>query len=499
MKRARGFLLGVLSLLCAAGWRSHADFVLISEQQEVQIGQDAAKAVEQEYGFYKGTPGLQEYVNQMGQRLVSVCNRKSITYHFQVVDSPVINAFALPGGFVYVTRGILARINSEDELAMVMGHELAHVTNRHGAQEMSKGIVAQLGVGIFGTFQPELAQKYGPYASTALGLAMLGYSRGMESEADAYGMTYAIKAGYNPRGALKLFQMFESIEQHEPTQMERFLLSHPPTKERLAYAQDRVAQTAKQDGAFVDRPLKRDQYLRRIDGLQLGMASGDRVIQGGNFYQKAQRVSFSYPDAYGANLNPKEGEVELSRVVQAQNQQTAYIVGLEALPAKGAGDPESFLNAYLQGWQVPHQSKASDNLVTASGVPMRIRILDLSPKEGQFRMALGCFLRAQTAFLLYGYTSLAAFPQAKGEFQSILKSARFIGDQEIASLRPMKLRLVQAGAGDTWASLSQREWGKSELAPKLAAYNGTFSTDKQPGPGMLLKIPDKRDLNRPMG
>jgi predicted Zn-dependent protease len=492
---ARRALMALLVALSLGALQSRSELILISEKQEIEIGREGAQAVEKEYGLYKGTPGLSEYVNKVGQRLVQNCDRKNITYYFKVADTPMINAFALPGGYVYVTRGILARLSSEDELAIVMGHELAHVTQRHGAQQMSKGMVAQLGIGLLGAFKPGAAEKYSAAAGTALGLAMLGYSRGMETEADTFGMTYAIKSGYNPRGAIKMFQMFTGLEGHEPSAMERFLLSHPPTKERLAYAEQRTAATAKQDHAFVERPLKRDAYLRRIEGLQLGQASGSRIIQGGTFYQKAHKLAFSFPDAYSANLNPQQGEVELGRIVRGQSGETQYVVGFEANAAAGAATADQYLRAYVGQLKMKSQERAAEDLTTDGGIPLRLRVYDLAPeKSPPLRIVLGAAMKGKTAYVLYGYTDAASFPQAKEEFRTILKSLRPLSDQEAASLKSGSLKLVAAKAGDTWASLCQREYGKPQLANKLAMYNGVYNPERQPEAGLLLKIPDKASL-----
>lgn len=217
-------------------------FVLISKDQEVQIGRESSVAVEKEFGVYKAQPALASYVSQVGQKLVAQCGRQDIAYHFTVLDTSVINAFALPGGYIYVTRGILARMNSEDELAAVMGHELAHVALRHGAQEISRQTVAQLGLQALSILKPGLGQSMGQYAGVALNLAFLGYSRDLESQADDYGITYAEAAGYNPRGAAKMFQMFKAIEGGEPGTMDKFLASHPPTTQRLTYANGRIGQ-----------------------------------------------------------------------------------------------------------------------------------------------------------------------------------------------------------------------------------------------------------------
>jgi len=471
-----------------------SEIMLISEAQEAQIGAEAAKQIQQEFGHYQGLPGLNAYVSEVGRKLAAHSRRKNLTYRFQVLDTPVINAFALPGGYVYVTRGILARMSSEDELAAVIGHEMTHVDARHSASQLSKQALAGFGLTALSILSPDVAQKAGGLVDASLQLAFLGYSRDDEREADEGGITYMEAAGYNPRGAAKMFHMFLALEEKEPSSMERFLLSHPPTQERLEYAEARIAKLAATHPKQAAKDLRREAFLRKIEGLDLGQSRGDKVIAGGVLTLKTPRAAVDAPDAYTPNLSPPEGEALFVRDVKLSGgASTRYTLGVEVIPTRGLGR-QAFIQDYLKKVEVPHQVRSSDTLPTKGAGTMDLRALDLTVEGGTLRAMMGFAFREGTAFVLYGYTRDADFPAAKEEFRSFLASLRYPSAQEIQSVKSPKLRLVTARTGDTWTALARREYGKEGPAPRLALYNGIFNPDKQPEAGMLLKIPEKQFL-----
>ncbi len=163
----------------------------MSEAQELQIGQESDVQVRQEMGVYDD-PELQHYVESVGMRMTQSSQRPNLPWHFTIVDSPAVNAFALPGGYIYVTRGILAYLNDEAQMAGVLGHEIGHVTARHAAQQYSKATAAQFGLGLGAIFSPYARAASGA-AQSGLGLLFLKYSRDDELQADRLGAEYAAK------------------------------------------------------------------------------------------------------------------------------------------------------------------------------------------------------------------------------------------------------------------------------------------------------------------
>ena len=200
--------------------------VLVSEGQEIALGAQSHVQAQGEYGFLD-QPAVQAYVQQAGKKLAAVSHRPNLDWHYTAVDSPVINAFAIPGGYVYFTRGILAYLNSEAELAGVMGHELGPVTARHSVTQMTRSQVAQIGLGAASILSPTIG-KFGDAAGSGLGLWFLKFSRDDERQADQLGVEYAARAGYDPREASNFFDVLRRLsETSDRDTMPGWLSSHP--------------------------------------------------------------------------------------------------------------------------------------------------------------------------------------------------------------------------------------------------------------------------------
>lgn len=213
-----------------------SELSLVSEQQELAIGaQQYAPARQSQGGDYEVDPGLTAYVNQVGQRLASVSDRK-LPYEFKVLNNSVPNAWALPGGKISVNRGLLTELKSESELAAVLGHEIVHAAARHGAQQMSKGMLLQ--VGVAGVTIAAQGEEYGGLVQMGAGvgaqLLSQKYGRDAERESDYYGMQYMVRAGYDPQGAVDLQRTFVKLsEGRQQDWLSGMFASHPPSQERV--------------------------------------------------------------------------------------------------------------------------------------------------------------------------------------------------------------------------------------------------------------------------
>src|SRR5262245_4621005 len=185
------------------------EIVLVSQSQEIAMGQESDQQVRAEYGF-ANHPISQAYIQTLGRKLVAVSHRPDLEWHFTVVDSPVVNAFAIPGGYIYLTRGILAYIHNEAELAAVMGHEIGHVTARHTVRQLTRTRLAPIGLGVGGALSPTFGQ-FGDVARNAVGVLFLRFSRDDEREADRLGVEYAARAGYDPREVSRFFEVLRHL------------------------------------------------------------------------------------------------------------------------------------------------------------------------------------------------------------------------------------------------------------------------------------------------
>ncbi|MEP6574617.1 MAG: M48 family metalloprotease, partial [Gemmatimonadota bacterium] len=194
---ASALALGLLATCARNPVTGNNELSLVSESQEIEMGKQATVGVQQTIGYYND-PALQAYVSALGKTLAAKTERPNLPWEFHVVDDPAVNAFAIPGGFIFVTRGLMSAVTNEAELATVIGHETGHVAARHSVEDISKQQIAQLGLGIGSILSPTVA-KYGAAASQGLGLLFLKFSRDHEAQADELGFKYALADGYDVR------------------------------------------------------------------------------------------------------------------------------------------------------------------------------------------------------------------------------------------------------------------------------------------------------------
>ena len=257
---------------------------LLSESQEVELGKQAKQEAEQAYGIYKEKPELNQYIADIGKRLSAESGRASLPWSYEIVDDASVNAFALPGGPVFITRGILGHLNTEAELAAVLGHETGHVAARHSANQMSKQQVAQIGLGIGSILSPAVASAAGA-ASAGLQLLFLKYSRDDETQADELGFRYMTKVGYDPRQMVPLFEMLDGVSKAAGAgKTPEWLQTHPDPGNRLEATQQRkalvgepflrrlVAETERRPARLEShrRAEERGLVSRGLDQMELG-------------------------------------------------------------------------------------------------------------------------------------------------------------------------------------------------------------------------------------
>ena len=273
MRRILNILL-LLSFVFMIGCAVHPvtgkkEIRLLSTGQEVALGKETAQQVVNEFGVYDD-PELHEYINEVGQKLVDVCERTEIAYYFTVLDTPMVNAFAAPGGFIFVTRGILKELDDEAELAGVMGHEIGHVVYRHGAKRFEKafGYSAIVLIGEILT-KRDLSQLR-QYTDFFFSLMLLGYSRKNEFEADNSGVRYSLAAGYDPRAMVDFFEKLKAMEKKPPTKFETLFRSHPPTADRIERAQLYLEQVELEKAELM---RNRKRFKRLTQNLPAGESS----------------------------------------------------------------------------------------------------------------------------------------------------------------------------------------------------------------------------------
>jgi predicted Zn-dependent protease len=300
---------------------------LIGEQQEVELGREADQQVVQQMGIYPDDE-LQRYVERVGKALAADSERPDLPWTFRVIDDPVVNAFALPGGFIYLTRGILTHFNNEAEMAAVLGHEIGHVTGRHGVERMSKAQLAGIGLTLGMILAPEL-RNYGDIAQTGLQLMFLKYGRDDEREADDLGLRYMVREAYDPRQMPNVFQTLERVSRAQGQgRLPAWLSTHPAPEARAGRLREEVQQAA---AAMEDYRIARDDYLAAVDGTVFGENPREGFFRGNTFYHPELAFQMTFPpgwrtsnqrQAVGA-ISPNEDAVVVLTMTQREDPAAA--------------------------------------------------------------------------------------------------------------------------------------------------------------------------------
>lgn len=398
---------------------------LVGEQQEIQMGIEGAKAAEAQMGIYPDS-AIQRYVSSLGQQIAKVGERPGLPWSFIVVDDPIVNAFALPGGPVFISRGILTYMNSEAQLVSVLGHEAGHVTAKHSVNQMSKQqlLGGLLTVGMI--VRPEL-QQFGGLASEGLGLLFLKYSRDDESQADALGFRYMTKIGYDPHEMTEMFKTLDRISGSGSRGTPEWLSTHPDPGNRVAATESRIASA----GPTIANATKieHDAFLKRIDGMIFGDDPRQGYFQGTTFLHPTLKLRFAFPTGW-------KTQNSASAVIGASSQGDAQI----AFEFAGNGSPSATLSQFLgqQGIRTVGTSNASIN-----GMSAAVGQFTAQSQDGSQLAGYAAFIQMDgTTFRILALTSAQNIQSYDAAFRGTINSFNRLTDPAALAVKPMHVQLV---------------------------------------------------------
>jgi len=478
-----GFRTRVAAMLAAAALTNCAqnpvtgnpNLVLVTESQEIAIGKREDTNVRKQYGVYDDAQ-LQQYVNEIGQRLAKVSHRSGLDYRFLVMDSPDVNAFALPGGYIYITRGILAYLNSEAELAGVLGHEIGHVTARHSVQQLSAHTAANVGVTVLQIFVPQAGSMLGSNVINILGGALLsGYGREHELEADRLGAEYLARTGYDPQamvkvvGVLKNQELFDAevakAEGRQPRAYHGLFASHPDNDTRL---QQVVGEAARFKQAATH--TGQEEFLRRSDHMIYADNPNQGVLRNHHFYHAELGLAVSFPAGWRVRNRPQN-------VTATSPEGEAFLDLRAGGPAKGS--PAEVLRRALK-----LSSGEEVTLTTVNGLQAAIVNTSLSGRPTR----VACVFHGKSAYLVGAQArTSAAFSQYENDIQASIMSFREMTDEERAFAQPLRLRVITAQPGITYQELARRSPLGRFAEGHLRVINGMYPAG-EPVAGQPLKI-----------
>jgi len=446
---------------------------LLSERQEIQLGAQSDPTIVAQFGLYDD-PEISAFVEKVGHRMAKISHRPNLTFYFRVLDSPVINAFALPGGYVYFTRGILAYMNSEAELAGVLGHEIGHITARHGAKAYTRAQLAQVGFAA-GYVLSSTFRQFSDLAAQSLGLLFLKFSRDQERQSDGLGVEYSTKIGYDATDMSHFFGTLSRMRAESGQSLPDWASTHPNPEQREA----KTLQLAKEAQAKAGRKSfkkARQSYLKLIDGIVFGDDPRQGFVEKGYFYHPTLDFQFPFPRDW--QLRNTAQQVEMSD--QAQTVGILFRLAEEATARKAA---EKFLI----------DSKATllqSDVKRIHGMTAEIRESTLDTKQGTVRVLSYFIQKGRQVYAFFGFGTPANFNKHLSSFKYVMENFDRLRNQQARNVKPTRVKVVRVKRAGTLKDFLAKYASSAMPTDKLALLNGMSLTDRVK-PGDFIKVVKK--------
>ncbi|MBF8159999.1 MULTISPECIES: M48 family metalloprotease [Ectopseudomonas] len=449
------------------------DFVMMSERQELDLGARYNQEILKQYPRYEDAK-LQAYIQRVGERVARSSHRNQLNYVFTLVDSPDINAFALPGGYIYIHRGLLAYLNSEAELAAVLGHEVGHVTARHSVRQQSQstawsllGHAAAIGTGV---------GAVGDLTNVMGNAFVRGYGRDMELEADGLGAQYLARSGYDPQAMIEVVKVLKNQEDFARAQAAKrgeapaaggyhgLFDTHPDNDRRL----QEVIGPARAL-AVGNQEVGRDAFLQMLDGLVFGDSAASGIRRGRHFYHGELDFTLSYPQGWQLVNRPD--------VLIGHSADEQAFIAMTLEPADKRLTPAEFLR----------KRAGSQRLV--AGEELRLGALQgyTAVLQGQSARRVAVIYRDDNAYLfIAAVRGRASLETEDQRFLEVIRSYRPLKADERKLAEPVRLHLVRAKAGQGLAALAKEVPQQGDGEAQLRLLNGLYP-DGVPRAGDWLK------------
>ena len=454
-------------------------------EQEVELGRNTDQQIVAQYGMY-GDEDLRSYIDSLGQALLEVSHLRrpdseaewaATEFYFRVLDSPVINAFALPGGYIYITRGLLAHLENEAQLAVVIGHEIGHVAGRHASKRAATqmgGNLVLLGAAVGGQILAggNAAENILNLGSTASQLLFLSYGRDDERESDRLGVEYASMVGYQASEGSAFFKTLKRLGEQSESSIPSFLSTHPDPGER----EQRILRLAEEwTAAYDTERIARSYYLTRIDGVTFGENPRNGFIRDRRFYHPELAFDFPMPDTYSM--------INQARQIVLVSEDNGAAIQMYIDEEHGTSEDAADAFATQQGVQLVERGLGSANNLSA-----RYVLADATTEEGEV-------LRLRAHFIdyggrVYGFLGMAlrdSFSTYDAQFQMVMRGFRQLTDSRILGIQPNRVQLARAGSTTRFVTLLPETLPQGLTQTAMAILNQVNLEDVVPG-GLTYKL-----------
>ncbi len=466
-------LVSVLLAACATNpVTGKRELNILSPEDEEALGAQSDQGIVTQYGVVDD-PNLAGYLANLGNRLVIVSHMPDEDFVFRLLDDPVVNAFALPGGYVYVTRGILAYMNDEAALAGVMGHEIGHVTARHGAQQYTQQILLGMGTGV-------VASVFGsvPVVSDVLGtgatLLLLKYSRDDERQSDQLGVEYATKVGYDTRPMAEFFRTLDALSGDQ--RLPGWASTHPDPGDRYGTVLQLTSEWQASVGGGEFR-TDRNGYLERLEGLVFGQNPRQGFVHDGVFVHPDLAFRFPVPDSWKL--------INTAAAVQMGAPDNKAVILFQL--AADQSDPDSAATVFLQQNGFAEQSRRSLRISGYNAV----EVVGTVTSQDRTLVVLSTFIaKEQSIYAFYGLSQQADFDRHRSVFTQVSGGFGPLQDAELLNAQPVVVHVIMTGSTARFRDQVEAYPipDQAGIDPAgLALMNG-FGLDQAVPPGTFLKV-----------
>jgi predicted Zn-dependent protease len=436
---------------------------LLSEAQEIQIGAQTHPEVMASFGAYED-PEWQAYIQKIGARIAATSERPELDWTFTVLDDPVVNAMALPGGYIYVNRGILAHFNSEAELASVLGHEIGHVTARHSVEQISRAQLAQIGLGMAAAAVEEFRQFAG-LASQGIGVLFLKFGRDDENQSDALGLRYMTRAGYDPREMPKVFATLDRVSGSQGLRgTPEWLSTHPDPGNRIANINARIGRLPPEAQSGT---VGRDSYLRRLEGLIFGDDPRQGYTIGPTYYHPELEFKIDFPEEWQI-INQRQAVGALS-----PSRNAAVVLTLS-----DKASPRAALEAFFAQQGIERGANRGRNLYA-------FRSYDTQTGEGRAEGLVGFLPHGGRLYQLMGYTGVDNWNAYADSMHRSLTSFARVTNRRYLEVSPATIDIVELPHSMNLTEFVHKYPSTVEV-DQLAMMNGV-AVETVMDPGTLVK------------
>ncbi len=465
--RSLGVTLLVAFTACATNpVTGRKELSLVSQAQEIEMGREASAGDLKRVGEFANSPA-QALVKRIGAQIAAISERPALPWEFHLLDDAAVNAFAYPGGFIFVTRGLMSHINSEAELAEVIGHEVGHVTAKHTVAAISKQQITQIGLVGASILSPQVAQ-YGDLLGTGASLLFLKFGRDDELQADALGFKYSLATGYDVRESPKVFTMLGRLSGEGGARIPEWQSTHPDPGNRVQRAEQRLAGVA--PATLASTRVNRESYLRLLDGMTFGDDPRNGYFRGQRFLHPDLRFELTFPTGWKT--------ANLPDAVISQSADGAAQLQL----ATGKGTPTEVVQQFIsqQGITVRQSGQT-----TINGIPAVVAVFDATTQEGRLSGLVASLQHQNVTYILLGFTGSQNSATYNPAMEAAIRSFKPLTDPALVNVQAARVQLVTLPEAMTGQTFVQR-YPSSVPAEEIYIINGITATTNLPM-GMMLK------------